>query len=214
MRLGLTGNIGTGKTVVGKQLAQFESCYVIEADRLGHEVMHSGGVAYARILEKFGPLCKSLLGPDQEIDRKALGSLVYEDAAQLGSADGAFHPASLMADLMRIVHPPVQELFDKFCLQIEASDPKALIFYEAALIFEAGISHLFSGIVLTTCPQALQLQRVMERDGFSEEEARRRISMQMPQAAKMFLADWTIDTSEPYDLSQLVRDILEKRDAA
>ena len=91
--IGLTGNIGTGKSTVAGMLAEL-GAEVIDADQVAHEVMRAGTPAHTAVVEAFGP---ELLAPDGEIDRKQLGSLVFADPTALARLEAIAHPAIIEA---------------------------------------------------------------------------------------------------------------------
>src|SRR5512139_2555814 len=96
--IGLTGNIATGKSTVAKMLEELGAT-VIDADALVHELQRKGTPTYAAIVAAFGP---GILDRAGEIDRKALGAIVFADAAQLRTLESIVHPAVLTESLRRM----------------------------------------------------------------------------------------------------------------
>jgi dephospho-CoA kinase len=170
--------LASGKTFVAGQLTEL-GCHVIQADRLGHEVLRRGGEAYDGVIREFG---RAILAPDGEIDRKALGKLVFADPARLEV-------------LNSLVHPPVFRRQQEFFDQVERQDPLAIAVVEAAIMIESGSYKHYDRLIVAFCPPEMQLHRFMERDGASEEEGKRRLERQLPLEEKRKFADYQIDTS-------------------
>jgi len=190
LKVGLTGGLASGKTFVAGQLAEL-GCHVIQADRLGHEVLRRGGEAYDGVIREFG---RGILAPDGEIDRKALGKLVFADPARLEV-------------LNSLVHPPVFRRQQEFFDQVERQDPRAIAVVEAAIMIESGSYKRYDRLIVAVCPPQMQLRRFMERDGASEEEAKRRLERQLPLEEKCKFADYLIDTSGTKE--ETTRQVLE-----
>ena len=172
--IGLTGNIATGKTTVGRMLAML-GAELIDADRVAHRVMAPDGAAYEGVVRTFGP---HILASDSTIDRRKLGALVFAD------------PAALRR-LEELVHPAVTALIRA---QIYRS-PAPVVVIEAIKLLESDLAPLCDEIWVTTCPEELQLERLMTTRGLSREEAELRIRAQPPQEEKLAVADVVIDTS-------------------
>ena len=121
LRVGLTGGLASGKSFVGKALAE-QGCYLIKADEIGHQVLSPGGEAFALVVREFGP---AFLAPDGSLDRKRLATEVFNRPERL-------------AALNRLVHPPVIRRQDRMMEEIGARDPGAIVIVEAAVMIEAG----------------------------------------------------------------------------
>src|SRR5271170_4412913 len=121
LRVGLTGGLASGKSFVGHALAEL-GCHLIEADKLGHEVMLPGAEAYDAIVREFGG---SILKPDGHIDRRKLSGLVWD------------HPERL-EKLNSFVHPPVRAREESSIAEIAKGDPHAIAVVEAAILVETG----------------------------------------------------------------------------
>jgi len=190
---GLTGGIATGKTSV-EGILQSLGIPAFDADAYARRVVEPGQPAYAEIVEAFG---RGVLQRDGAIDRQALGRVVYADAAK-------------RALLERITHPRIMgTIFDEVALLRRAGEPITVI--SAALLFEAGYHTRLDGVLVVTCSAAEQLMRIMERDGFTESQARQRIEAQMPLGDKAALADWLIDTSGPREETARLVEALVQR---
>ena len=175
MVIGLTANIGTGKSTVMGMLAELGAAG-IDADKVAHDVVAPGEPAYALVLAEFGPE----IAPNQgSIDRARLGQIVFSDPTAL-------------ARLEAIVHPAVSERISR--LVADALAPVVVI--EAIKLLEAGLSiRLCNQVWVVTAPRAEQIQRLMATRGLSAQEAILRIDAQAPQEEKVARADVVIDNS-------------------
>jgi dephospho-CoA kinase len=177
LRLGLTGGIASGKSVVATMLREM-AFRVIDADSLAHQLTEPGRPAYEEIVREFG---RDIAGADDRIDRAKLAAIVFADRAKLGR-------------LNAIVHPRVQDaVFEKFD-DWERSGASDAAFVEAALLVEAGFHKGLDGLVVAWSTAEQQLERLLAR-GSSETEARRRIAVQMPVEEKLQYATERIDCS-------------------
>lgn len=178
LRVGLTGGLACGKSFVAEALAGM-GCHLIEADRLGHEVLLPGGEAYAGVVREFG---SGILDAEGKIDRARLAAEVFGRPERL-------------AALNRLVHPPVirreEELFREFAMR----DPRGITVVEAAILIETGSWRRFDRIILVVCPEEQQVERAMRRDGLEPEQVRARLARQMPVEEKRKYAHYIIDTS-------------------
>ena len=166
--IGLTGNIATGKSEVGRILSAL-GAKVIDADRVAHTVMEPQGPAYDQVVEAFG---RGILREDGRIDRAKLGEIVFRDRAALRRLEAAVHPATI-AEVGRRIG--------------QAAEPVVVV--EAIKLIEAGMHRLYNELWVVTAPRVLQIQRLMEGRNLSEEEASLRVDAQPPQEEKVALAD-------------------------
>lgn len=176
-RLGITGGIASGKSAVAGMLREL-GFRVLDADRLGHEVIEPGKPAYEAVVREFGP---DVVDASGKINRGKLGGMVFADRAKLER-------------LNAIVHPRVEEEMLKQFGEWERGGVKDAAFVEAALLVEAGYQKKLDGLVVAWCTPEQQLERLKGR-GLSEEEARRRIKAQMPVEEKLKFATEKIDCS-------------------
>ena len=210
LRVGLTGGLGSGKSTVGRMLAD-RGAYLLEADAIGRSLMEPGQAVFHQIVERFGP---TVLRPDGSLDRPELARLAFGEGR--------------VEDLNAIVHPAVIAQQAHSIDEIAARDPGAVIVVESALIFETrhgadpnspsssqarerkpeGWSSRFDRIILVTAPDDLKIRRYVDRTGASggdpsprSAEARRRLDQQIPDAQKAPLCDFVLDNGG--DLSGL-----------
>ena len=171
--IGLTGNIATGKSLVGEMLARLGAEH-IDADRLAHQVMACGQPAWRRIVATFG---EDVLQPDGEIDRHKLGATVFADPDAL-------------AQLEQIVHPEVIARTEE---RIAASRASVVV-VEAIKLIESGmVVQLCDCLWVVRAPREAQIERLMGQRGLSYEDAVLRIDAQPPQSDKIARADVVID---------------------
>ena len=173
--LGLTGGIASGKSTVAGMLAEMGAT-VVSADELSREVVAPGMPALAEVVRVFGA---GVLGEDGNLDREELGQRVFADNAA-------------RQRLEAILHPAIRRLSEERLASLRSS-AAPLIVYEAPLLFEAGAESRVDEVLAVTIDEGEQLRRLVERDGFSVEEAQARIAAQMPQAEKAERADHVID---------------------
>ena len=178
LHVGLTGNIGSGKSTTVLIFAEL-GAHVIDADKVAHELLAPGSQVYANVLQAFG---EAYLDPDGTINRRKLGEVVFASPEKLRLLNSLTHPEVRTVVLGRIV-------------ELEQSVRNGIVIVDAALMVESGFYKLFDKIIVASCDPALQISRVMSRDGLSAEEAKARIAAQMPVAEKLKVAHYTIETS-------------------
>lgn len=187
-KVALTGGIASGKSTVAEMLKK-RGATIIDSDVLAREVVEPGTKGLARIVERFGS--EVLLG-DGGLDRPALGRIVFADDAA-------------RADLNAIVHPMVRERAE--ALGAEAPEG-ALVAQVIPLLVEVGLVDGFERVVVVDVPEELQLDRLMERNGFTAEEARARIDAQASRAERLAVATHVIDNSRGIDHTRTQVDAL------
>jgi dephospho-CoA kinase len=171
-RIGLTGNIACGKSTVLQELQRLGAA-VLDADAVAHQVMRKGTTVHAAIAAAFGP---GILAPDGEIDRRALGAIVFGDPAALSRLEA-------------IVHPAVVAATERWLAEVTAE----VAVIDAIKLIEAGIADRCDEVWVVTCPPEEQARRLQAYRGLSEEEAWTRIRAQPPQEEKVARADVVID---------------------
>ena len=156
--IGLTGGIGTGKSEVARILEEI-GAYIIDADRLGHSAYLPHSEIWEEVVKEFGD---GVLLPDEEIDRKKLGSIVFNDPVQL-------------AKLNEIMHPRMGRMVANI---IEGLDSEVVV-VEAAMLLEAGWDALVDEVWCTGASEDVVIDRLKARNGLNKEEAQKRINAQM-----------------------------------
>ncbi|MDJ0781556.1 MAG: dephospho-CoA kinase [Desulfosarcinaceae bacterium] len=178
MVVGLTGGIASGKSTVAQQLRDL-GADIIDADQLAREAVAPGGVAYDEVVEMFGT---QIVAPDGCLDRQKLGTLVFADAQR-------------RRQLEAVIHPYVRQVSQRRWTAIARRRPEALIIWDVPLLFESGMDRGLREIVVVYAPRAIQLERLIARDGLSEAAANARIAAQMDLDAKCRRATRVIDNS-------------------
>jgi len=177
-RIGLTGGIASGKSSVGRWLAQ-QGLPVFDADQYAREALKPGQQATKTVLQRYGSSVQAEGGA--AIDRAALGRIVFQDPAE-------------RQWLEQLIHPIVRERFDQ-ALSLHAKTPAVVLMIP--LLFEAGLESLCSEIWLVDCDASQQLERLIARDGLSPKAAQARIDAQWPLSRKRDLADHVISNAGP-----------------
>jgi dephospho-CoA kinase len=178
LRAGLTGNIASGKSQAAHVFAEL-GARIIDADVIAHEALSQGSGVYGEVVAAFGA---DILAPGGSIDRGRLGEIVFNDPEKRSRLNG-------------IVHPTVREEIFRRIGEYEKDLSGGIIIVDAALLIETGSYVLYDRIIVVTCDPKLQLSRLINRNGFTVEQARARMAAQMPVEEKLRLADYTIDTS-------------------
>ena len=193
LKVGLTGGIASGKSVVGEMLVGL-GARIIQADHIAHELMQPGQPVYNEVVRHFG---KAILNPDGAINRPKL-------------AEAAFNPdktgATRVAELNQIVHPAVIHRENEWMETEGRHDPHVIAVVEAALILEAGAADRLDRLIVVTCSEEQRVARYAQRLNIDVETARRevkrRMAAQLPDSEKMKRADFVIDNSGSLDETQ------------
>jgi dephospho-CoA kinase len=189
LKVGLTGGIASGKSVVSEMFATL-GVQVIEADTIAHRLMQPGGTVYQQVVRNFGT---GILNPDGSVNRPRLAQVAFGNPPRV-------------EELNRIVHPAVVEEQDRWMREVGRQDPRAIAMVEAALILEAGAADRFDCLIVVTCRPEQRVERWARRTHVDEEAARRevnrRMAAQWPDAEKIKAADYVIDNSGSLDQTQ------------
>ncbi len=181
--IGLTGGILSGKSTVSGMLAE-RGAVIIDADKVGHQAYQPHTDVWQELVDTFG---EWILKQNGEIDRKRLGEIVFHD------------PSALIL-LNKIVHPRMREIIEEELKRLRA-EGASVVAIEAAVLIEAKWTDLVDRIWVTTAPAEKVIDRLQNRVGLSEEQARARIAAQLPPEDKVKHADVVIDTN--CDLAEL-----------
>ena len=173
--VGLTGNIGSGKSTVDQLLSE-RGATIIDADVLARRAVEIGTPGYRAIVERWGT---SILGPDGMLDRGALRRIVFSDPAEL-------------EQLNTLVHPEVERMRAALVETARLRGDK-LVVCDVPLLFERKMTDLFDRIVLVDAPRPVRLERLVRERGLKETEAMHMIVAQMPAELKRARADVVID---------------------
>ncbi|MGZ4733369.1 MAG: dephospho-CoA kinase [Terriglobales bacterium] len=189
LKVGLTGGIAAGKSVVGEMFASL-GAHVIQADQISHQLMQPGEAVYQEVVDHFGA---GILDPDGSVNRARLGELAF----------GGPHRPSRVQELNQIVHPAVIRRQEEWMAEVGRRDPHAIALVEAALILEAGMAKRLDRLVVVTCQPEQRIERWEHRLRVDQETARReitrRMAAQLPDEEKIKAADYVIDNSGSLD---------------
>jgi dephospho-CoA kinase len=189
LKVGLTGGIASGKSVVGKMFAAL-GAHVTQADEISHQLMLPGEAVYQEVVEHFGA---GIVDPDGTVNRARLAELAFGSAGK----------ASRVQELNRIVHPAVIRRQEEWIAEVSRRDPDGIAMVEAALILEAKMQEGFDRLVVVTCRPEQRFERWARRLKVDVETARgevtRRMAAQLPDEEKIKAADYVIDNSGSLD---------------
>lgn len=179
LKIGLTGNMGSGKSTVAKVFETFD-IPVFYSDPQARDLYKKSSVKKA-VIKRFGEKVSTVRG---DINLNVLAEIIFNDKEAL----------TYINDL---IHPLVREQFLRWC---EKHKNKPYVIQESALIYETGLNTTFDAVILVYAPTKLLIDRIIDRDSISKEDAIKRLALQMPQEEKIKKADYLILN----DNSQLV----------
>lgn len=175
VRVGLTGGIASGKSTVSAILAEL-GAVVIDADALAREVVARGTPGLEAVVAAFGP---ELLTPEGDLDRPAMGALVFNDPEARKRLEAIIHP---------LVHQRSAEL--------EAQAPAdAVVVHDIPLLAEVGRAGSFDAVIVVDAPTDLQVSRMVEDRGWTREDAESRISAQASRKDRLAIATYVVDNT-------------------
>lgn len=169
MQIGLTGGIGAGKTAVARRFAEL-GALVVDADQLAREVVAAGTPGLAAVVAEFGP---GVLRPDGELDRPALGRLVFGDQERLGRLNAIVHP---------LVRARAAEL-------TAAAPDGTVVVQDVPLLVESGQADRFDLVVVVEAPVGVRTERLVRDRGMTAEQARSRMAAQATDEQRRAVAD-------------------------
>lgn len=170
--IGITGNIGAGKSTVTRALAK-AGAYVLDADAMARELQAPGSEAVCAIAKEFG----ARFAPEGILDRRALADLVFDDETARVRLNMLMWPR-LIEQTKRRLHG-----LTGVCI------------IDAALLIESGLHTVCDEVWLITAPEEVRCVRIMQRDGLTQQQAWQRIKSQMPEAQKKEQADYLLDST-------------------
>ena len=178
LKVGLTGGIACGKSVVGAMFVEL-GCHLVDSDSITHELLEPGQKVHQDVAQTFGA---EILDSQGRIDRSMLGAIVFSDSRR-------------REELNALVHPAVAERRNLFLSRVEREDPKGIAIVDAALMIEVGTYHLYDRVIVVTCRPEQQRRRLKEKLGLGDEAIDARIRSQMPLEEKVQFADFVVDNS-------------------
>ena len=189
-RVGLTGGVASGKSTVAAMLVDL-GAVLIDADAIAREVVARGTPGLTAVVEQFG---EELLGPDGELDRPAMGRLVFGDE-------------KARKRLEKIVHPLVFERIVELEEQAGADDD-AVVVHDIPLLAESGRADTFDAVVVIDAPPDVQVERMTADRGWTREDAESRIRAQATREDRLAIATHVIEnTGTREDLRRRVAEV-------
>jgi len=194
LKVGLTGGIASGKSVVGEMFAAL-GAHLVQADLIAHELMQPGQAVYQEVVRRFGA---GILSPDGSVNRARLAEAAFGKPGE--------NQPSRIQELNQIVHPAVVRRQDEWMDEVGRRDPLAVAIVEAALILEAGAAERFDRLVVVTCRPEQRIERWAGRMKVdlqvARQEVERRMAAQLPDEKKIEAADYVIDNSGSFDATR------------
>ncbi len=182
--IGLTGGIASGKSTISAALAA-RGATIVDADRVGHEAYTPGSEGWQTVVDAFG---RQIVAENGEIDRKALGAIVFGDTAQ-------------RERLQSIVWPVMKRMMARMLDEFR-SEGRQVVVIEAAVLLEARWQDLVDQIWVVTVPVAVAEQRLIARNGLTPEQAQARIAAQLTNEERTREATVVIDNSGTVEQAQ------------
>ena len=179
MRVGLTGGIASGKSTVAAMLVEL-GAVLIDGDALAREVVARGTPGLARVVEQFG---EELLTPEGDLDRPALGRIVFSDEAARKRLEAITHPL----------------IFERYAELEAAAAREDLVVHDIPLLAESGRADSFDEVIVVDAPPELQIERMMRDRGWTREEAESRIAAQASREDRLAIATYVIDNTGTLD---------------
>ena len=175
-RIGLTGGIAAGKSVVARRFAEL-GAVVIDADELSRLAVQPGTSGYDEVVAAFGP---QVVAPGGALDREALARLVFADT-------------DARRRLEAIVHPQVRRLAAEREAAAAAADPAAVVVHDIPLLVETGQADSFGLVVVVAAPAELRVDRLVRLRGMAPDDAQARVAAQAPDDVREAAADVVLD---------------------
>lgn len=191
LKVGVTGGIGTGKSVASNRMAQL-GAFVFDADTEAKEILRTNKNVQTDLIEEFGT---DILNPDGTINEKKL-------------AVTAFANEENQAVLNAIIHPYVFEAIDKKFDELEKQSKTSVFIVDAALIYESGLDQRIDYVIVVTAHYGVRMQRAIQRGRLDRREIQKRMDLQLPEESKIGMSDYVIDNNgTEEDLIKQVDDI-------
>jgi len=175
VRVGLTGGIASGKSTVAGMLVEL-GAVLIDGDALAREVVARGTPGLAQVVAEFG---EGLLTSEGDLDRPALGRIVFADEAARRRLEAITHPL----------------IFERYAELEAAAPPGALVVHDIPLLAESGRADTFDAVLVVDVPHEVQVDRMVRDRGWSREEAEARIAAQASREDRLAIATHVIDNT-------------------
>jgi dephospho-CoA kinase len=185
LKVGLTGGIASGKSTVSRIFASF-GAKVLDADEVAREVLLPGQPAWTKLRRAFG---QEFFHSDGTVKRKQMRKLVFADPEK-------------RSQLNAIVHPEVMKEINRRSEILSSSVQTGVLLVDVPLLLEVGVANRFDKVVVVYVSKSVQVNRLQQRDGISEEEAKQSLKAQMALSKKVEQADYVIDNSGTLEETQ------------
>ncbi len=179
MRVGLTGGVGSGKSTVSALLQEL-GAVIIDGDKLAREVVEQGTPGLAAVVEAFGP---ELLTPEGDLDRPAMGAIVFADEAKRRTLEGIIHPL----------------VFERIVALEAEAGPDDVVVHDIPLLAESGRGRTFDAVIVVDVPDEIRIERMVRDRGWTREDAKSRIAAQASREDRLSIATHVIDNSGTLD---------------
>ena len=179
MRVGLTGGVGSGKSTVSAMLDDL-GAVIIDADKLAREVVAKGTPGLAAVVEAFGP---ALLTSDGELDRPAMGGIVFADEDRRRTLEGIIHPL----------------VFERIVALEDAASEDDLVVHDIPLLAESGRADTFDAVIVVDVLDETRIDRMVRDRGWTPAEAQARMAAQASREDRLAIATHVIDNSGTLD---------------
>ncbi|MGP1598632.1 dephospho-CoA kinase [Peptoanaerobacter stomatis] len=176
--IGITGSIASGKSEVSKYISS-KGYKITDADYISRNITKKGNIGYKVIIDNFG----HVIDKSEEIDRKKLSNIVFNDSKQLEKLNSLLHPL----------------IFEEIDKNIKAFNKEKTVFLDAPLLFETMLYKKCDEIILIYCDEKTQIQRIVLRDNTDEEKARLIIEKQMSVEEKMKKSNYIVENNTTLD---------------
>ena len=179
-RIGLTGGIASGKSTIANYIKKYRGIPILDADQFSKELIKPEGICYKKVLSYFGPKIIDDYSSKNEINRKLLKKIIFENSIHRNW-------------IQNLLHPLIKEKMIEECNIYKNSE---IILLVIPLLFEAKFEDICTEIWLVKCSELEQIQRLIRRDKISEETARKIIKLQLTFEAKAEFSDVILDNSD------------------
>ncbi len=181
--IGVTGNIGSGKTAVSNYLKD-KNYFIIDADKIGHTILLRKGLAYDEVINFFGD---DILDADKNINRKALGKIVFNDKEKLNI-------------LTKITHKYIVEIIKSTVQNRKRLNIDKYIIIDAALLIESNLDEICDNVIVVVSNMQTRIERIVKRDATTKENALKKINSQKTNDELVKFANYTIENNSSLNL--------------
>ena len=183
--IGLTGGLASGKSLVARIFKSL-GCALIDTDAIARDVVVPGTEGWQAVVKEFGP---QILAENNTIDRPKLANIIFTDAGRRQILNSILHPLIISS-----VRQQLAEIGDR--------EPDALVVVDVPLLIECGLQDDFDEVIVVWTPRETQINRLMERDGLAEAEARQRLAAQLPLDQKRAYATFVVENDADHEKTE------------